>query len=83
MSLMIFPIARERLPFSIAALLAFLLSHPASAQDATLAGTSPLTTEGDLSAQMVAGIDRFLMREIDRSVEERAKLWQRDLSSPA
>jgi len=31
---------------------------------------------------MVAGIDRFLMREIEQSVEARPKLWQRDFSSP-
>ncbi|MBI4326290.1 MAG: dienelactone hydrolase family protein [Chloroflexi bacterium] len=30
---------------------------------------------------MVEGIDRFLMREIERSVAERPKLWQRDFSS--
>src|SRR5262245_19228501 len=46
-----------------------------------LPGCQPLTLEGDLSAQMVAGIDRFLMREIERSVQERQKLWQRDFSS--
>src|SRR5262245_9523252 len=52
------------------------------ATDATLLpGCKPLTLEGDLSAQMVAGIDRFLMREIERSVQERRKLWQRDFSS--
>ncbi|HEX5106777.1 MAG TPA: dienelactone hydrolase family protein, partial [Pirellulaceae bacterium] len=38
--------------------------------------------EGDLAAQMVAGIDKFLLREIDLSVERRAKYWKRDFSSP-
>ena len=47
-----------------------------------LPGTELLMMQGDLAAQMVAGIDRFLMREIDRSVEERNKLWHRDFSSP-
>ena len=46
-------------------------------------GTKPLTVTGDLSAQMVLGIDKFLMREIDRSTEQRARLWTRDFSSPA
>src|SRR6185295_8949241 len=32
---------------------------------------------------MVAGIDTFLMREIDRSVAERSKFWQRDFASRA
>lgn len=48
----------------------------------TLPGTKPLTMEGDLSEQMVAGIDRWLLRQIDQSVERRAQHWQRDLSSP-
>jgi dienelactone hydrolase len=38
--------------------------------------------EGDIAAQMVAGIDKFLLREIDLSVERRAKHWKRDFSSP-
>ena len=46
-----------------------------------LAGTLPLTTEGDLGAAMVAGIDRFLMRELEAAVADRAKHWRRDLSS--
>lgn len=43
--------------------------------------TRPLTMTGDLSAQMVAGIDRFLTRATERSVGERQKYWQRDFSS--
>src|SRR5437762_2989477 len=47
-----------------------------------LAGTQPLTVEGDIAAQMVAGIDKFLLREIELSVERREKFWKRDFSSP-
>jgi dienelactone hydrolase len=47
-----------------------------------LANTKPLTAEGDLAAQMVAGIDRFLTRELAASVERRRALWQPDYSSP-
>src|SRR3954471_8158614 len=47
-----------------------------------LAGTEPLTMEGDIAAAMVAGIDKFLLREIDLSVERREKFWKRDFSSP-
>jgi dienelactone hydrolase len=54
----------------------------AAQQGQPLAGTQPLALSGDLSTQMVAGVDRFLMRELDRSVQERPKLWQRDFSSP-
>lgn len=50
-------------------------------QPDVLPGTLPLTMSGDLSAQMVAGIDKFLMREIDQSVSAREKLWHRDFSS--
>jgi len=43
-----------------------------------LPGTRPLEMQGDLAAQMVAGIDKFLLREIDASVEKRAPYWKRD-----
>src|SRR5437867_12970759 len=43
-----------------------------------LAGTQPLTIEGDLSAQMVEGIDRWLMRETERV----AKTRKLDLGTP-
>ena len=39
----------------------------------TLPGAAPLTATGDLSAQMVAGIDRFLMREIKESIAKRGR----------
>lgn len=48
-----------------------------------LPNTQPLTLEGDLSARMVAGIDKFLSRETDLSVAKRQTLWKRDFSSPA
>ncbi len=47
----------------------------------TLPGTQPLTWDGDLSAKMVQGIDTFLTREIERSTEERLKLWHRNFAS--
>ena len=46
-----------------------------------LPNTKPLKMEGDLSAQMVVGIDKFLMRETARSIDQRAKFWKRDFSS--
>jgi dienelactone hydrolase len=46
-----------------------------------LPGTKPLTLKGDIAAQLVAGVDKFLLREIDKSVERRAKHWKRDFSS--
>ncbi|MGD9646795.1 MAG: dienelactone hydrolase family protein [Pirellulales bacterium] len=46
-----------------------------------LPGTAPLTAAGDLAAQMVEGIDKFLLRETELSVERRARHWHRDTSS--
>lgn len=45
------------------------------------AGTAPLEMEGDLASQMVDGIDKFLLDQIQASVEGRARFWQRDTSS--
>ena len=41
-----------------------------------LAGTQPLTIEGDLSAQMVAGIGRYLDREIAKAATVRLEKWE-------
>ena len=46
-----------------------------------LPGTQPLTLQGDLSAQMVAGIDRFLTRETEQAIGGREKYWKRDFTS--
>src|SRR4051812_34477692 len=46
-----------------------------------LEGTQPLTMEGDIATAMVVGIDKFLLREIELSVERREKYWKRDFSS--
>jgi putative membrane-bound dehydrogenase-like protein len=48
---------------------------------AVIPGTAPLESKDDLSMEMIAGIDRFLLREIESSVERRASLWKRDLRS--
>src|SRR5689334_20751712 len=46
-----------------------------------LPDTKPLSDEGDLAAQMVAGIDKYLTRELAASVEKRKALWKPDYSS--
>src|SRR5204862_7924649 len=51
------------------------------AADSHLGNTVLLTPQGDLSAQMVAGIDRFLMRQLEQSISNRPALWHRDFSS--
>src|SRR3954465_14888176 len=59
-------------------LLLFITTRAAETQ---LAGTELLTQAGDLSAQMVAGIDSFLMRETEATLPNRAMAWHRDFSS--
>jgi len=49
----------------------------------SLPGTERLTMEGDPASEMIAGIDRFLLRELDRAAADREERWQRDFSSPA
>ncbi len=48
-----------------------------------LPGTKPLTAQGDLAAEMVAGIDGYLMRELAGSVGKQTPFWKLDSSSPA
>jgi len=65
----------------LAALVALCASAIAAEQP--LPGTEPLPLKGDLAAQMVAGISKFLDRELVASVEQRAAYWKRDFSSHA
>jgi dienelactone hydrolase len=48
----------------------------------TLPGTAPLTMTGDIASELVAGVDRFLLRQIEESTAKRARHWKRDFSSP-
>jgi dienelactone hydrolase len=52
---------------------------PASAQP--LDGTRVLEMEGDIASALVDGVDRFLLRETEQSVERRGRHWNRDTSS--
>ncbi|MBM3215667.1 hypothetical protein FJZ36_12215 [Candidatus Poribacteria bacterium] len=60
----------------------YALASFAAAVGDPVPGTEPLRTEGDLAAQMVAGMDRYLSRELDHSPSRRHDRWQRDFSSP-
>jgi dienelactone hydrolase len=51
-------------------------------QQEPLTGTEKLTLDGDIASQMIDGIDKFLLRKLDESVEKRERHWKRDLSSP-
>ncbi len=67
---------------SCLALLALsLLPLPGRAEP--LPDTKPLTRTGDLAAQMVEGIDKYLMRELAASPEKRKASWKVDPSAPA
>jgi dienelactone hydrolase len=46
-----------------------------------LAGTEPFTMQGDIAAQMVDGIHRYLIQRTAASIETRQMLWHRDFSS--
>lgn len=52
------------------------------AQETEPSGTAPLTIEGDLASQMVDGIDRFLLKEIEKAAASRVERFQVDTSSP-
>lgn len=65
-----------------AAVAAACLSLAAHAQaNEPLPQTKPLEGSEDLSARMVAGIDKLLMREIEESVANRRGFWNRDFAS--
>ncbi len=76
---------RHRGPLVSATLLSFaFLMCAACAQEPSppvLAGTEPLKMEGDLAAEMVAGIDKYLMRELAAAPDRRAAAWKPDTSS--
>ena len=74
------PARTPLLPLLVIALaLPALLPDRLAAQP--LPGTEPLTVDGDLAAQMVEGIDRFLAKETSGAVARREAQWKRDFSS--
>ncbi len=46
-----------------------------------LPGTKPLTMTGDIASELVAGVNRFLLKQIDASTAKRAAYWKRDFTS--
>jgi dienelactone hydrolase len=46
-----------------------------------LPGTAALELEGDIASHLVAGVDKFLLREIEAAKSMRATHWKRDASS--
>ncbi len=78
------------LPRFVAVSLLALTCHLASLAIAEEAGpavpvlpsTQPLTMSGDIASELVDGVDRFLLGEIEKSVERGAAFWNRDTSWP-
>ena len=55
---------------------------PLSWTNAVVPGTVPLELQGDIASNLVAGVDRFLLREIKESPAGRSSFWIPDRSSP-
>ncbi len=53
----------------------------AAADGQPLEGTAKLDWSGDIASRLVDSVDRFLLHEIEKSVELRARYWHRDFSA--
>ncbi len=63
------------------ALLIFSTALSTAAGQSPLPGTAPLTMQGDLAAQMVEGINDYLVRQSAVSPQGRARYWHRETSA--
>jgi dienelactone hydrolase len=54
-----------------------------AAEGVAYPGTAPLTWEGDIASRLVEGVDRFLLKELEKSIDRRAQHWRRDNTSAA
>ena len=62
----------------LTSLVLFVAAVPAQSVDLCLSGTKPLEAQADFSTLMVAGADRFLLRELDQAKASRSALWPGD-----
>ena len=69
-------------PKTVALIFAGLLSLQTTHAQPALE-TKPLTLEGDIASHLVAGVDRFLLRELSVSIARREQHWSRDFTSHA
>jgi len=74
---------RQRTKRGLTLLAAMLLCSLSTlnASDQVLPGSAPLTIQQPLDEVMVAGINRFCLRELAASRERRGARWKRDVSS--
>src|SRR5688500_14368070 len=68
----------RRLNMKTAALVMLSVVSALAAAERSLPGTQPFDSTNDLSREMVAGIDQFLMLETAASVAGRSNYWRRD-----
>ena len=68
--------------WGLTCLLASVAAGAESADGTPLAGTAKLDWSGDLASRLVDSVDRFLLKEIEKSVAARPQHWKRDFSSP-
>ena len=47
----------------------------------TLPSTQPLDWQGDIASNLVAGVDRFLLKQIEAAAANREQFWHRDRTS--
>ncbi len=57
-------------------------AKPQDSSTETFPGTQLLTGDADMCVETISHADRFLDKALARSIAERARHWQRDLSSP-
>src|SRR5260221_5600308 len=72
----------RRLSSLLAIVLTMNVSGFAAGEKRAFPGTELLTWDGDIASRMVDGVDKFLLREIDKSVERRARYWKSRFVSP-
>ncbi|TKJ36035.1 MAG: hypothetical protein CEE38_13600 [Planctomycetes bacterium B3_Pla] len=66
--------------FTACALVMVCSPMTAAQPPARIPGTEPLTLEGDIASHLVAGVDRFLLGELEKSIERRRRHWNYDFS---
>ena len=69
------------IPFLAGSLPAISAEQAATVQPSPLPGTRSLSMTGDITSELVAGVDRFLLRQLAQSATARTRHWKRDFRS--
>ena len=46
----------------------------------SMSGTTPLEMTGDIASDLVAGVDRFLLKELEKSIQKRMDSWPKRIA---